>query len=132
MEIVALPIDFEDLDFDSRYRLVIMGSQRAKQLMEGAKKLSGSRYTKESTVALEEILLGKVQFLVGKEARLAYREMKRIREEDTRNRVLLEEEDSTEIKKDLSVYVDDSGIQGSESAERDNTEADVKSSNEND
>ncbi|HEX9756728.1 MAG TPA: DNA-directed RNA polymerase subunit omega [Nitrospiria bacterium] len=119
MEIVSLPIDFEKLEFDSRYRLVIIGSQRAKQLMEGAKKITGSRYTKETTVALDEILLGKVQFLVGKEARLAYKEMKRIREEDARKRVFSEEEDTSEIKKDLSVYVDDSGIKGPGASEGD-------------
>jgi|SRR3990172_1280713 DNA-directed RNA polymerase subunit omega len=112
MEIIALPIDFEKIPLDSRYRLVIIASQRAKQLMEGAKRLIASRYTKETTVALEEILEKRVQFLVGKEARLAYKEMKRLKEEDAKNRIHLEEEDTTEIKKDLSVYVDDSESKG--------------------
>lgn len=119
MEIVALPIDFERLDLDSRYRLVIIGTQRAKQLLEGGKKLTGSRYTKETTVALEEVLLEKVPFLVGKEARLAYKEMKKIREEDARNPVFLKEEDTHEIKKDLNIYVDDSGLKSPEPNEGD-------------
>ena len=114
MEIIELPIDFERLPMDSRYRLVIIASQRAKQLMEGAKKLTGSPYTKETTVGLEEIIQNKVQFLVGKEARLAYREMKKIREEDPRGGMSLEEADSSEIKKDLSTQVDDSRLKSSE------------------
>ena len=114
MDIVALPIDFESLPMDSRYRLVIIASQRAKQLMEGAKKLTGSSYTKETTVGLEEIILDKVQFLVGKEARLAYREMKKIKDEDLLGGMLSAEADSDETKKDLSVDVDTSGSKSSE------------------
>ena len=114
MEIIELPIDFERLPMDSRYRLVIIASQRAKQLMEGAKKLTGSPYTKETTVSLEEIIQNKVQFLVGKEARLAYREMKKIKEEDPRGGMSSEEADSSEIKKDLSTQVDDSRLKSSE------------------
>lgn len=114
MDIIELPIDFERLPMDSRYRLVIIASQRAKQLMEGAKKLTGSPYTKETTVGLDEIIQNKVQFLVGKEARLAYREMKKTKEEDPRGGMFSEGGDSNEIKKDLSVNADNSGSKSSE------------------
>lgn len=114
MDIIELPIDFESLPMDSRYRLVIIASQRAKQLMEGAKKLTGSSYTKETTVSLEEIVENKVQFLVGKEARLAYREMKKIKDADPRDGMFPEEGSSGEIKKDVNVGADNSGSNGSE------------------
>jgi hypothetical protein len=45
--------------------------------------------------------------------------MKKIREEDARKPVFLEEEDSSEIKKDLNVYVDDSGLKSPEPNEGD-------------
>lgn len=114
MDIIELPIDFEKLPMDSRYRLVIIASQRAKQLMEGAKKLTGSSYTKETTVSLEEIVENKVQFLVGKEARLAYREMKKIKDADPRDGMFPEEGGSGEIKKDVNVGADNSGSNSSE------------------
>lgn len=110
MEIIELPIHFKPNQLDSRYRLVVIGAQRARQLMEGARASEDTKYLKATTVSLEEFLEGELQFVTGKEARLAQREARRIREETLRKRALLEREEeiSNEIKKDLSVYVDDS------------------------
>lgn len=116
MEIIELPIHLDDTTLDSRYRLVVIGAQRARQLMEGARASEHTKYAKATTVALEEYLMGELRFVTGKDARLAQREARRKREELMRRRALLEREEeiSAEIKKDLSVYIDDSAKRAAE------------------
>lgn len=110
MEIIELPIEIKSGQLDSRYRLVIIGAQRARQLMEGARASEDTKYLKATTVALEEFLDGELTFLTGKEARLAQRDARKVREDALRKRALLEREEeiTKEIRKDLSIYVDDS------------------------
>ena len=94
-------------EFDSRHRLVIVAAQRAKHLTQGAKPTGPSRYTKETTAALDEVLRGKITYLTGKEARDAMKEAKRGKEGETERLAMMTGEDAKEIKKELSVYVDD-------------------------
>ena len=94
--------------FDSRHRLVLVAAQRAKQLIHGAKATRPSKFTKEATIALEEVLHGNIQFLTGKEARDAQRDAKRGKDADAERMAQVAGEDALEIKKELSVYVDDS------------------------
>ncbi len=95
--------------FDSRHRLVLAAAQRAKHLMQGAPTLAPSKFTKATTVALDEVLQGRVTFLTGADARQAMKEAKRGREAELERAVTVEaSEDAREIKKQLSVYVDDS------------------------
>jgi DNA-directed RNA polymerase subunit omega len=110
VEIIELPIHLNEAELDSRYRLVVIGAQRARQLMEGARASEHTKYAKATTVGLEEFLAGELKYLTGKDARLAQRDARRKREELIRRRALLEREEeiSAEIKKDLSVYIDDS------------------------
>lgn len=87
--------------------------------MEGSKPILPSRHMKESTVALEEVLGDGLEILYGKEARQAQREAKRLREE-MKSRALLaerEEELASEIRKDLSVYLEESAKQAEASKE---------------
>jgi DNA-directed RNA polymerase subunit omega len=93
--------------FDSRHRLAIIASQRAKHIVQGSRH-AASRFTKETTIALEEVLQGKVTYLVGQEARDAMREAKRGKEGEMERIALMTGDDAKEIKKELSVYVDDS------------------------
>ena len=93
-------------EFDSRHRLVIVAAQRAKQLVQGARTSSPSKFTKETSIALDEVLRHSVQFLVGKEARDAIKESKRVKEGETERLAMMTGEDAKEIKKELSVYVD--------------------------
>jgi DNA-directed RNA polymerase subunit omega len=96
--------------FDSRHRLVIAASQRAKHLMQGARPAGQARFTKETMIALDEVLHGHIEFLMDKEARQAIKEAKRGKESEVERMVMAESgEDTREIKKELSVYVDDSG-----------------------
>ena len=94
-------------EFDSRHRLVIVASQRAKHLTQGAKQAGSSRFTKETTIALDEVLKGQSKYLTGKEARDAMKEAKRGKEGETERIAMMTGEDAREIKKELSVYVDD-------------------------
>jgi DNA-directed RNA polymerase subunit omega len=95
--------------FDSRHRLVIAASQRAKHLMQGARPVAPPRFTKETTIALDEVLNGHIEFLTDKEARQALKDSKRGKDSEVERAVITESaEDVREIKKELSVYVDDS------------------------
>ena len=110
MEIASLPIEFNRDQFDSRYRLITVAAQRVRQLMlEGAKSVINSKYTKETMVALEEALESKMQYLKGEEARVALREVDRTK----RAPIGIEEEEkdelTKEIKKELSVYMAEHG-----------------------
>jgi DNA-directed RNA polymerase subunit omega len=93
--------------FDSRHRLVIVAAQRAKHLIQGAKPTGTSLFTKETTIALDEVLRGQVKYLTGKEARDAMKGAKREKEGETERLAMMTGEDAREIKKELSVYVDD-------------------------
>ena len=107
----TLPLLPDDRDgkFDSRYRVVLVAAQRAKQLMRGTTHEQTSKFAKETSMALEEVLGGKVAYLMGQDARQALREAKRSPDGEFEPALLTEaDEDTKEIKQQLSVYVDDS------------------------
>ncbi len=52
---------------DSKYRLVHICVERAKQLIEGAKTMVKTKSIKPTTIALEEFLEGKLEFKRGEE-----------------------------------------------------------------
>ncbi|MBI3358355.1 MAG: DNA-directed RNA polymerase subunit omega [Nitrospirae bacterium] len=109
MDIISLPIQGDFVNTHSRYRLVVLATQRARQLMEGDKPTLLTRYTKPTTIAVAEILSGQLEILHGKDALQYQHEARRAREE-RKNRFLTperEEELRKEIKKDLSVYLSD-------------------------
>src|SRR5262245_19157258 len=100
--------EYEPEQFDSRHRLVIAASQRAKQLMQGSKPQGPPEFTKATSIALEEVLNDGVEFLTGKDARQAIKDAKRGKEAELeRMTIAAAREDAREIKKELSVYVDD-------------------------
>jgi DNA-directed RNA polymerase subunit omega len=110
-DMLALLAENSVKPFDSRHRLVIAASQRAKQLMQGSRPLAPSKFSKETTVGIEEILQGRLEYLTAKEARQAMKDAKRVRETDFERLAMSSAtlgEDAREIKKELSVYVDDS------------------------
>ena len=107
----TLPLLPDDRDgkFDSRYRVVLVAAQRAKQLMRGTTPSQTSKFAKETSMALEEVLGDKVEYLMGQEARQALREVKRSLDGEFEPALLTEaNEDTKEIKQQLSVYIDDS------------------------
>lgn len=108
IDMLSLLPQYTPEQFDSRHRLVIVAAQRAKHLTQGAKPAGSSRFTKETTIALDEVLHGRVKYLTGKAARDAMKEAKRGKEGETERVAMMTGEDAKEIKKELSVYVDDS------------------------
>jgi DNA-directed RNA polymerase subunit omega len=68
---------------------------------------AASRFTKETTIALDEVLRGQIKYLVGQEARDAMKEAKRGKEGEMERIAVMTGDDAKEIKKELSVYVDD-------------------------
>jgi DNA-directed RNA polymerase subunit omega len=93
-------------EFDSRHRLAIVAAQRAKHILQGSRH-APSRFTKETTIALDEVLRGQTKYLVGHEARDAMKESKRGKEGEMERIAVITGDDAKEIKKELSVYVDD-------------------------
>ena len=110
MDALSLLPDYQKLSVESRSRLVIITAQRARQLMQGARPALPTRHTKPTTIALEEMLKGKIKFLVGKEAQKAMKEARKQRERELEKLTMAQVAgaDAAEIKKDLSVVVDDS------------------------
>lgn len=107
MDIISLPIEFDDKEIDGRFRLVTIAAQRARELALGAKPKIQPKGKKVTTIAIEEAISGKLEFLVGEEARRSQEEAKKF---DYRK--LLEErrregglEDLTELEKDLKIYL---------------------------
>ena len=110
MDALLLLPEYENLPIESRSRLVIIAAQRARQVMQGARPLIPTKHTKPTTVALEEVLKNKVRFVTGKDARQAMKEARKQRERELERPPMahVTGEDANEIKKDLSVVVDDS------------------------
>ncbi|MBA3070564.1 MAG: DNA-directed RNA polymerase subunit omega [Nitrospirae bacterium] len=107
MDIISLPIEIDKKKIDGRYRLVMIASQRAKELSLGVKPKIQTKSKKVTAIAIEEAAMGKLEFLVGEEAIKAKEEAKKF---DYRR--LLEEkrreatpEELTELEKDLKVYL---------------------------
>jgi DNA-directed RNA polymerase subunit omega len=107
IDMLSLLPQYTAEQFDSRHRLVIVAAQRAKHILQGSRPFGLSRFTKETTIALDEVLRGEAKYLIGKEARDAMKEAKRGKEGETERVAMMTGEDAKEIKKELSVYVDD-------------------------
>ena len=71
MDIVSLPIVVDKGKMDSRFRMVVLATARARQIMRGARTVVPTRYLKTSTMALEELSECNVEYITGKEARKA-------------------------------------------------------------
>jgi DNA-directed RNA polymerase subunit omega len=71
LEIIKLPIEYTDESFDSRFRLVLVVAQRARQLTEGSSPLVKARYVKNMTLALDEAIEEKLKYLTGDDAKRA-------------------------------------------------------------
>ena len=110
MDALSLLPDYSKLSTESRSRLVIITAQRARQLMQGARPALPTRHTKPTTIALEEMLKGKIHFLVGKEAQKAMKDARKQRERELEKLTMAQVAgaDAAEIKKEASVVADDS------------------------
>lgn len=94
-DIVALPLHSPGPGVDSKYRLGVLASQRALQIVKGSHARVETAYHKATTVALAEFQEGAVPFVVGEEAVKA-----RMNDEDLYKEILAEARAS---------YVDEEG-----------------------
>jgi DNA-directed RNA polymerase subunit omega len=113
MDALSLLPQHHQKEFDSRYRIVLIAAQRAKQLVRGAKATRASKFSKETSMALEEVLGGSVPYLIGDEAKQAIRDAKMAHQRPIDPALYAQpDENSQEIKKELSVYIDDTAQHG--------------------
>ncbi len=113
MDALSLLPEHHQQDFDSRYRIVLIAAQRAKQLVRGAESKEASKFSKDTSIALEEVLGGDVPFLMGQEAKDAMREAKLASQRPIDPALYAQpDENAQEIKKELSVYIDDTAQHG--------------------
>lgn len=105
-DIISLPIELNDRISDTKFRLVHISAQRVRQLSSGAPMLVSTRSIKDTTVALEESLIGKFTIVVGEEAKKAKEEFRK-REERARMEEQLSAKEE-EIRKELSAYLSES------------------------
>ncbi|HSQ78160.1 MAG TPA: DNA-directed RNA polymerase subunit omega [Nitrospirota bacterium] len=105
-DIISLPIELNDRISDTKFRLVHISAQRVRQLSSGAPMLVSTRSIKDTTVALEESLIGKFKVVVGEEAKKAKEEFRK-REERARMEEQLSAKEE-EIRKELSAYLSES------------------------
>lgn len=121
MDIVSLPIVIDKEKLDSRFRMVVLATERARQIMSGAKSNVPTKYIKPSTISLEELSLCQIDYVTGKEARKAIQEAtaaKVLHGRGVAKEGVAEDETKKEIEKDLGVYMPESGdIAGPESIE---------------
>ena len=109
MDPLSLLPQHHQKDFDSRYRIVLIAAQRAKQLVRSGDAGEKSKFIKETSRALEEVLQGEVPYLMGQEAKQAIRESKQASQRPIDLSLYAQpDENAQEIKKELSVYIDDS------------------------
>ena len=107
MDIVSLPIEIDKKKLDSRFRLVEIAAQRARELSYGAKPKVETKATKIPTIAIEETLEETLEYITGDEAKTALAEArkfdyKRFMDEKKQESI---PEDLSELEKDLKVYL---------------------------
>lgn len=109
MDIIALPVEYDKKKIESRYRLVIIASQRARELSMGSKTKASAKGKKVTTNAILETITSEIEFITGEEAAVA-----RERAEKIDYKKLIEEkrrpiEDLSELEKDLKIYLHEKG-----------------------
>jgi len=109
VDIISLPVEYDKKEIDSRYRLVVIAAQRARELSLGAASKIQTKTRKVTTMALLEAVGKHIEFLTGPEAIAAKEKSEKI---DYKK--LIEEkrrplEDLSELEKDLKVYLHEKG-----------------------
>ncbi len=115
MDIISLPISYDKEKIDGTYRLVIAAVKRAKNLSQGSLPKIPSKAQKITTLAIEEVSSGAVQFLTGEEAIKASEEVKKLTHKQMMDEAQQKEsmpEDMSELEKDLKVYLSEKSEKG--------------------
>ncbi|HAK89819.1 MAG TPA: DNA-directed RNA polymerase subunit omega [Nitrospiraceae bacterium] len=109
MDIISLPVEYDKKKIESRYRLVVIAAQRARELSLGAAQKVQTKAKKVTTTAILEALSGNIEYITGEDAVAAREKADKI---DYKK--LIEEkrkpiEDLSELEKDLKVYLHEKG-----------------------
>lgn len=104
-DIISLPIEIRPEMADSKFRLVHIASQRVRELSAGEPPLVASKSIKDTTVSLEESLLGAYKITIGPDAMVAKEELRKRKEQERLEEQLSAKEE--EIRKELSAYLTD-------------------------
>jgi DNA-directed RNA polymerase subunit K/omega len=108
MDIISLPIKYDNEDIDGSFRMVIASVMRAKDLSQGALPATSSKAQKITTLAIEEVAAGAVKVLTGEEAVKAIEESKKLTHKKFIDEAQQKEampEDASELEKDLKIYL---------------------------
>jgi len=106
MDIITLPIEYDKKKIESKYRLAVIASQRARELALGSDPKLAKKAKKVTTSSLLETVSGEVKFIIGDDAAVAREKADRI---DFKK--LIEERrktsvgDLSELEKDLKIYL---------------------------
>lgn len=107
MDIISLPIEIDKEKIDSRFRLVIISSQRAIELSKGVKPKIQTKLDKITSNAIFEALSGDLDYLTGEDASNALEMAEKL---DFRKWITEKKkhiEDLSDIEKDLKIYLHD-------------------------
>lgn len=107
MDIISLPIEIDKEKIDSRFRLVIIASQRAIELSKNLKPATQSKNKKITTNAILDAVTGKIEFFTGEEARI---NLEKAEKSDYRRWVSEKKKligDIADIEKDLKVFLNE-------------------------
>lgn len=107
MDIISLPVEYDESSIDGRFRLVNMSAQRARELALGAEPRIRTKSRKVTTISIEEASENVLEYLTGEEAIRAKEEarkldFRKLLEETTRE---VEAEELSELEKDLQIYM---------------------------
>ncbi len=108
MDVIALPVEYNEKKIDGRFRLAMAVIKRAKELHQGAQPRIASNAKKMAIIALEEVVSGSVRVLTGEAAVKAKKEAKKLTYEDMMDEAKQKEslpEELTKLEKDLKVYL---------------------------
>ncbi len=106
MDIVSLPIEYDKEKLGSRYRLVVIAGQRARDLSLGAEPKIKAKTTSVINTAIIETISDQVEYLTGEDAAIAREKAAKIDYKkliEQRRKPLAT--DLSELEKDLKVYL---------------------------
>jgi len=105
MDIISLPIEFDNDKIDGRFRLVNIAVQRARELARGAEPKISTKAINITTIALEEAIQNKLEFLIGEEAIKAKEKAKKLDFRKLLEKKEEEAEEMSELEKDIQVFI---------------------------
>ena len=111
MDIISLPVEYDHKKIDGKFRLVAIASQRAKELSLGARPKIATKSKKVTTIAIEETIENRLDFITGDEAVIAREKAGKFdyRKQLEESKKIAAGEDLTELEKDLKVYLHEKG-----------------------